>query len=207
MGEVTRFRDDVVSRGNFTHDWFTMHVLAWCEELAPLKGRRARLLDVGAFEGMSTCFLLWWLRDAHVTSVDTFGEWHGATNLEQRFLHNVGLVDSTRIRTLAGKTNHVLSMLVDERAEFDFIYIDASHLALDVLVDASLCWRLLAPDGLLLLDDYGLDYGDRLLSPTVAVDAFMYVVGNRARREKVGRQVGLGKLRTAQTESLTEHAA
>jgi hypothetical protein len=63
-----------------------------------------------------------------------------------------------------------------------------------VLVDTSLCWRLLATDGLLLFDDYGLDYGDPLLSPTVAVDAFTHVVGSRAREEKIGRQVGLRKL-------------
>ena len=37
---------------------------------------------------------------------------------------------------------------------FDFIYIDGSHMRVDVLLDAVLAWQLLKPGGIMALDDY-----------------------------------------------------
>ena len=53
-------------------------------------------------------------------------------------------VDASRVRKLVGDSKHVLADLHDEGARFDFVYVDGSHLALDVLVDAALSWHLLA---------------------------------------------------------------
>ncbi len=37
---------------------------------------------------------------------------------------------------------------------FDVVYVDASHMAGDVLSDAVLAWKLLAPGGIMIFDDY-----------------------------------------------------
>lgn len=64
-----------------------------------------------------------------------------------------------------------------KRNYFDFIYVDGSHQAPDVLCDAVLSFRLLRKFGLLAFDDYlwheHLPYGvDPLRCPKPAIDAF-----------------------------------
>ena len=56
--------------------------------------------------------------------------------------------------------------------------MDASHLGLDVIVDAALSWQLLETGGFLVFDDYlWAELGDDpLLRPGPAVDAFLSLV-------------------------------
>jgi predicted O-methyltransferase YrrM len=187
-----QFVADVISKGEFDHDWFTVHIPAWNRLLETLEGRAVRVLELGSFEGLSACYLLWRLPDAQVTCVDTF-DWFDIDDLEGRFERNVALVDASRVRRLTGHTRNVLLRLVDEDAAFDFVYVDASHLALDVLVDAALAWKLLRPGGLIVFDDYGLDYDDPMLSPTRAIEAFHTVVASEATRVDAGGQYALRK--------------
>jgi predicted O-methyltransferase YrrM len=190
---VARFAAELLARGEFEHDWFTVHVPVWDRLLEPLvESRDPRLLELGSFEGLSACYLLWRLPHAHLTCVDTFN-WFDIADLERRFDRNVALVDADRVRRLNGRTCDVLPRLVEGQERFDFIYIDASHLALDVLADAAQSWKLLAPGGLLVFDDYGLDYEDPMLSPTRAIDAFESVVASEATRVHAGGQFALRK--------------
>jgi predicted O-methyltransferase YrrM len=188
-----RFRADVVERGEFEHDWFTVHIPAWDAGLRRLEGHKARLLELGSFEGLSACFLLWRLPDAHLTCVDSFDGFFSSPGLEDRFERNVAVVDAARVRKLTGKTRDVLPKLISEGARFDFIYVDASHNALDVLADAALAWQLLEPEGLIAFDDYGLDRGDPMLNPTVAIDSFLAVVASEAQRVPGGQQLFVRK--------------
>jgi hypothetical protein len=138
---------------------------------------------------MSACFALWRLADAHVTCVDSWDGWHSTPDLEQRFESNVALIDPTRVRKLSGRSRDVLPGLIDAAERFDFIYIDASHVALDVLVDAAHSWQLLAEGGLLVFDDYGLSFGIPMLEPTAAIDAFLTVVASECTPVEGGHQV------------------
>jgi predicted O-methyltransferase YrrM len=190
--KAVEFRKQVVDQGEFEHDWFTVHIPVWEELLSPLEGRSARVLELGSFEGLSACYVLWRLPGARVTCVDTF-DWFDIDDLEGRFDRNVALVDAGRVRRLTGVTREVLPRLIDAQEAFDFIYVDASHLALDVLADAAQAWKLLAPGGLVVFDDYGLDYDDPMLSPTRAIDAFAHVVASEAERVDAGGQYTLRK--------------
>jgi len=189
---LPEFREHVQEPGEFEHDWFTVHIPVWERLLGPLENRNARVLELGSFEGLSACYLLWRLPDAHVTCVDTF-EWLDIDDLEGRFDRNVARVDADRVRRLTGVTREVLPRLIAAQETFDLVYVDASHLALDVLADAALAWRLLAPGALLLFDDYGLDYDDPMLSPTRAIDAFAQVVASESERVDAGGQYALRK--------------
>ena len=116
-----------------------------------LEGRSARVLEIGSFEGLSACYLLWRLPDSHVTCVDTFagspehvaGEHLPAGRLDEVFDANVALVDASRVRKLVGDSKHVVADLRATGARFEFVYVDGSHLALDVFVDAALSWQVL----------------------------------------------------------------
>ena len=202
---VGRFRLDVVEHGAFSHDWFTGHIASWEPMMQALEGRAARVLEIGAFEGLSACFVLWRLTDAHVTAVDTFA---GSaeqvargllpdSSLEEAFEANVSSVDATRARKLVGDSKRVLLDLHAEHARFDFVYIDGSHLALDVLIDAALSWSLLSVDGFLVFDDYGWSAvgPDPLLRPGPAIDAFLDLVDGKY--ELVSRRTQLTLRKTS----------
>lgn len=199
-----RFRSAVVDRGAFTEDWFTVYIPTWDAVLRELEGKRARVLEVGSFEGLSACFLLWRLPDAEVTCVDTFdgipayrAYGIGGPDLEQRFDDNVALVAASRVRKRTGRSHRVLSDLVAEEEHFDLVYIDASHRALDVLADAALCWQLVAPGGLVIFDDYGgIPAGVQPLEhPTPAVDAFRALVAEQLEVVDQHRQLIVRKTR------------
>ena len=56
---------------------------------------------------------------------------------------------------------------------YDFIYVDASHTAPDVLTDACMAWPLLKENGIMVFDDYLWgEQRDVLRRPKLAIDAF-----------------------------------
>jgi hypothetical protein len=60
------------------------------------------------------------------------------------------------------------------RGSFDFIYVDGSHQAADVLTDLVFAFDLCRKGGVILCDDYlwGLEQNP-LLAPKIAIDAFV----------------------------------
>ena len=198
---VTLFRGKVVERGDFTQDWFTAHIESLETVLRQFEGRAPRMLEIGSFEGLSTCYFLWRLCDAQITCIDTF---EGSTGLpsggreglEAAFDRNVELVDASRVRKLVGDSRRVLLDLADEQARFDLVYVDGSHRGLDVLVDAALSWPLLEVDGVVVFDDYrwAMLGDDPLLRPAPAIDAFVGLVSAHGEVVFHDRQVALRKL-------------
>lgn len=151
---------------------------SWRRLLAAHIARPAlRYLEVGVFEGSS---FLWMLDnvltapDAHATAVDIF--YADASDYETTFRANVARSPgAAKVTILKGDSALVLRML--PLAAFDVIYIDAGHGQRPLFIDLANAWTLLAPDGLLILDDYGL--GANLpdeLRPKPIIDAFLSAV-------------------------------
>lgn len=177
----------------FTSGWHLRHVELWTRVFAELRDQPdLRYLEVGVFEGRS---LLWMFENvlthpsARATVIDVF-----AGDYEATFDANLaasGLGD--RVTKLVGPSARELRKL--DGAGFHIIYIDGSHTADDVLLDAALSWDLLAPGGFLVFDDYAWD-GRRgatplpdELRPQLAIDAF--VTANRYALELVHRDYQL----------------
>jgi len=181
---LVSFHAEVVAHGSFTQDWVTARVHAWEPILKELEGRQTRILEIGSYEGLSTCFLLWRLPSAIVTCVDPFiGTQEDAgrlppVELEASFDANVALVDAARVRKLVGSSKRLLVDLAADGARFELVYVDGSHFGLDVLVDAALAWDLMTPGGVIIFDDYHWSRlgDDPLLRPGPAIDAFREVV-------------------------------
>jgi hypothetical protein len=204
-GRHARFREDVTSRGTFTADWLLGHTPRWETIMRELEGRGARLLEIGSYEGLSACYLLWRLEDATITCVDTFegsleheGDHVQSGMLETIFDANVALVDATRVNKRVGDSRRVLLELLAGEERFDFVYVDGSHLALDVLIDAAFTWRLLNVGGFLLFDDYRWSNlgDDPLLRPGPAIDVFLALVDGRYELVFRGWQLALRKTST-----------
>jgi predicted O-methyltransferase YrrM len=80
---------------------------------------------------------------------------------------------------------------------FQFIYIDGSHKAPDVLEDAVLSFPLLAKGGVMIFDDYPWLSGTPDIPesmPAIGIDAFLSAFRGRLRLLHQGWQVAVTKL-------------
>jgi SAM-dependent methyltransferase len=144
-----------------------------------------RFLEVGCFEGRATLWLLdHILTDptAHIVAVDTF---EGSPEFvpmmidgrsRARFDRNLAApIAAGKVTVLEGDSKVTLRGLPLWK-QFDFVYIDGSHRAPDVLTDAVLAWQLLKPGGVLAFDDYGWDLSaPETERPQAAIDAFLSI--------------------------------
>ncbi len=71
---------------------------------------------------------------------------------------------------------------------YDLIYVDGSHEAEDVLVDAVMAWRLLKVAGMVIFDDYGLGGGVK-----DAVDVFLNFFAHKLNLIHISFQVFIEK--------------
>ena len=95
--------------------------------------------------------------------------------VRERFSRNVskcGRVDSVRV--LEERSDEGLLRLLQEKQEpFDFIYVDGSHMAFDVLGDLVLSFKMLKIGGLCICDDYLWEgQSDPRHTPKMAIDSF-----------------------------------
>ena len=191
----------------FTQDWFGWAPPVW-EQLIPMlpEGHR-NFLEIGSFEGRSA---IWIAENMMVEGdllrcVDTWtgGEEHGELDMsevEERFRHNLTVAAEKfprrRIIASPGTSVKVLSgFLAHERRElYDFIYIDGSHIAKDVLTDACMAWPLLNVGGIMVFDDYLWgNPRDVLHRPKAAIDAFTTLFAEELEIIHVGYQAVIRK--------------
>lgn len=194
----------------FTNDFFSANILHWQRDLARFVGRPdISFLEVGSYEGKSACWLLRNIlthESSRLTCIDLFeqgksqgvfdttGRDSASMTAEDRFDHNLRQAEAgDRVTKLKGLSGVLLRTL--PLASFDFIYIDGSHTARDVLEDAVMAWPLLKTGGLVTFDDYlWKDHPEPLLRPQMAIDAFLQVYEGHYRLVRSDYQVTLQKL-------------
>ena len=79
------------------------------------------------------------------------------------------------IKTFKSTTTWFLSSTRRD-PDYDFIYIDADHTTVGVILDAELAWPQLKSGGIMAFDDYlwGHESGDPRLAPQVGIDLFLH---------------------------------
>ena len=172
-----RSSKEIVNGKVYSVDWTTPHVSEWRDALKPYAGKKdVHALEIGTFEGRSA---IWFLQNvltdpsSTITCVDVFdGEY------EKTFDRNVATF-GRRITKIKSLSQVALRGLNLER--YDFVYIDGSHIAKDVLIDAMLSWDLVKPGGVIIFDDYELttDFhkiGGPAFRTKIAIDAFLHVM-------------------------------
>ena len=186
-----------MSNFDFTQHWFAGSAKPIWDHLIP-KLNPHKVLEIGSFEGASACYLIRALADKHPLELHCIDTWEGGVEhqnegncptdmgaVERRFNHNTQLAISNAshpvtLRAHKGLSDEHLPRLIAEGqvGSFDFIYVDGSHQAPDVLIDAVLSFKLLKVGGVMGFDDHlwseVLPYGiDPLRCPKAAVDAFV----------------------------------
>lgn len=161
----------------FTQDWFTHHIAIWRKHLGALAhAPRLHVLEIGSFEGRSTCWLLDHFLtdpDSQITCIDLY--------FQERFDFNIQRTGAAhKVVKLQGDSHALLPTL--SPAAYDLIYIDGCHFADHVQQDAVHAWKLLKPGGLVIFDDY--EYHDSHhpdQDPKPAIDRFLTAIKTESR--------------------------
>lgn len=138
-------------------------------------------LQLGAYTGDASVWMLDNIltgNESHLHDVDT---WQGSDELAHESMNFNEVYDIYLDKTKSkGRICHhretTVEFLKKTTEEFDFIYIDADHTTVGVLVDAELSWPLLKSGGLMAFDDYTWHHhtGDPRLEPKVGIDLFLH---------------------------------
>jgi len=180
----------------FTNNWFGSPIKSNWDFLLP-RLKPLKVLEIGSYEGASACHLienLGHLPNFELHCIDT---WEGGIenklanidmkSVESRFFHNIQVAlnknnHPVRFFPHKGYSDVFLPQLIQElgKSYFDFIYIDGSHQAPDVLFDAVCSFKLLRVGGMIIFDDYfwseALPGGkDPIRCPKIAIDAFINI--------------------------------
>jgi hypothetical protein len=185
----------------FAEDWFTPYIPLWEETLAHLKGKpNVNYLEIGVYQGRS---LIWMLENiltdpsSQASAVDIFDGTYYKIFLEN--LEMGGFAEKVTI--IKGYSQLELRKLPLD--SFDVIYIDGSHVASDVLIDAALSWDLLKVGGVMIFDDYEWlrESLPAISRPEIAIDAFMEVFQPRIEVLHKGYQVVIKKIGLPEQEA------
>lgn len=196
----------------FTQHWFQSAEHIWPEVMKhlPERTRGRRIMEIGSFEGRSAVWIIGNImrQNDQLMCVDTWegNEEHSGIDMkevERRFDSNIKKATSkhgvSNVQKIKEKSTYALAhqmrWLKAEDQLFDFIYIDGSHTAPDVLADAVMAWKLLRMHGIMIFDDYL--WGDPrmpLSRPKIAIDAFMNIYGGEINVMNIGLQMIIKKV-------------
>ena len=190
----------------FTTNWFNANIKRFDAYLHQFKNRNyLNFLEVGSFEGRSTCWLLDNIltgQECTITCIDNFegGYEHQNSdeidlkNIYNLFIHNTKEYGNKVITIKSESNKALLSEQVREK-KYDFIYIDGCHESKEVLEDAVLCWELLKEKGIMIFDDYGWgeNVQDLNMKPKIAIESFINCYRKKLEILQVDYQVVLFK--------------
>ncbi len=149
--------DSWFSGKEFTTDWSSRAFPTWADVFSDIRESPINILEVGAWEGRGSLFLLNFFSQSTITCMDIFT------------LGNEGLFDrnlaefAERMTKVVGRSVRELDKMAypeqasahsSDKVGFDLIYVDGSHDRDDVMIDSLLAWRLLNVGGVLIWDDY-----------------------------------------------------
>jgi len=190
-----------MSKFEFTTNWFEINGRQVWDSLIP-QIKPSKVLEIGSYEGESSCYIINFLKDRENAELYCIDTWDGAIEqnkrkidmleVERRFDNNIKIAlsssnNSINFNKLKGKSDLLLSKLLIEKKEnyFDFIYVDGSHQAPDVLFDALMAFKLVRIGGVIAFDDYiwferNLPQGKDLnRCPKPAIDTFINIHYNK----------------------------
>ena len=170
-------------------NWFAQTAQHNFEQfLTPLKGEpNLHFLQLGVFTGDATVWLCENVLTNYLSLLFDVDTWQGSDEPDHEPMDFDDVYNTYLARigdypaVVIPERTTTLNFLTGEwsntpRQYFDFIYIDADHTTVGVLLDAELSWPLLKSGGIMAFDDYtwGHESGDPRLAPMVGIDLFLH---------------------------------
>jgi predicted O-methyltransferase YrrM len=186
-------------------NWFKMVAQGNFEKhLSPLKGEKVRFLQLGAYTGDASVWMLENVLtnpDSRLYDVDT---WEGSDEEahHQMDWSDVELTYDAKINNNPDFVGKVFKekmttkeFFIQNKNDFDFIYIDADHTAQGTLFDGLFAMDNLPVGSILAFDDYGWNEGSPLhLRPKPAIEAIVNCFRDRWDVLELGYQVWLKRI-------------
>lgn len=177
----------------------------WSRWLAHLAGRPGVAgLELGTWKGESAE----WMLDHVFTG--PMASYHCVDTFEGSDEHRLAAIDCSKNERITrdrlarfgaratihkGTSELWLKVFEAEGRDFDFVYVDAAHDAMNVLRDSVLGFERLRPGGVMVWDDYEWTVmRDEVDRPKLAVDAFLACYARQIEVIGMGWQVAVRKV-------------
>ena len=170
----------------FSVNWFKNHEKIWNEIL--LEHNPSKILEIGSFEGASACYIIENMGKFLPLELHCIDAWddslinvnYDSDLVFKNFKNNTRYAikkskNKVDLNIHKGNSDMELSkLLISKKYEyFDLVYIDGSHFARDVLLDALLGFKLLKVGGFIFFDDYLWPRNVNIFDkPKFAIDVF-----------------------------------
>jgi glycosyltransferase involved in cell wall biosynthesis len=155
------------------------------------KRESVKVLEIGSYTGMSLIHILQEIPNAVGYGVDLWGSYH-----ENNVLHTIGVNEfhnleqleveksffenrsaaslEERMNGIKGDSHEILTKMLLDHEQYDFIYIDGSHSSIDCYTDCYLAWKLLHKGGIMAIDDYMYNIEDYSI-PLLKIKGDQYI--------------------------------
>jgi len=167
----------------FTGDWFSNNLYRWETIVVPyLKSlkRPLKAMEIGVFEGRSALWTVENILQHPKSQMWVVDNWTREPNLWQRFLKNLEIYKKhhpdqpdNKIMVCKGHIPDVLRTKDVISQTFDFVYIDVHGYSKDFLEQAVMVWPMIAPGGMMVIDDYTSNREHDMGCMKQGVDAFL----------------------------------
>jgi predicted O-methyltransferase YrrM len=158
----------------FTVTWFANNIPLWQKKVVPELPKNPNILEIGVYEGFCTRWMCENIPNCKIEVIDTFlGSMENNLRQDLFTAFNENLFEYKHIVNInKGESyEHVRKF---SKNYFDFIYVDGSHKAKDVLIDAIQSFYCLKMNGIMVFDDYEWSpYNDENLHPKKGVNIFL----------------------------------
>jgi hypothetical protein len=155
-----------------------------------LSGEQVKVLEIGTYTGISLINIIKLIPNSIGYGLDKWSNYIEHNNINKvELMNNMDILEieasfykniqaeglEYRIKGIKGDSYEKLFQMIKDEQQFDFIYVDGSHLAFDCYTDLILSWKILAKGGLLAIDDYlyNNDRGLFIDSPFEGVNHFL----------------------------------
>lgn len=185
----------------FNYRWFDYQKPVHIKFMEEFGDKEILVLEIGAFEGLSTTFFLD-NYNSRVLSIDPFITKDTTTPVLKEtidiFNKNISICKRGENHILYRKFSHdALPRLLMNETEFDYILVDGSHMAGDVLTDAIYSFHLVKKGGYIFFDDYQyslrVENGDKMDKPTKGIDTFLSLYKDQIEIKHIGYHLVIQK--------------
>jgi len=182
----------------------------WDTYLKKFVDKEINCLEIGSYKGDATEKMLVHLSTNPKSRVYAVDTWAGSPEYPNMDFSLIEKEFDERMKK-TGKDNQLIKMkmlsskalmkLIQDKIMFDFIYIDASHEAKDVLSDAILSWEILKEGGIIIFDDYQWDkLKEDYSRPKLAIDSFISIYKPELKVLFSKYQLGIEKIKRKKVE-------